>query len=1057
MQPWAYCTPAKNRHHPQLTISSLSQTSSEATIQLLTGAPPTTNTPHLLSNKTMTSTSNEATWVEKVTPFGTFATPVSVEFGVTRRTLAVMVSPIVTKADCRGMIAGAAPSSWTPKEMQLLLALVCRYSPVQDGGAKATIVYPAIVDMPTVDFLPSVDLGVADITPTVDGHAACPILIVLHQEGTYCSVNVDMKTPRHPTAVYTLVEGENCSASCEDWQSMVTNVVTAVLADQNIRVKLQNVTRSKKAPVSGGQLLMSVFYIRYHQDKTFEKGLGHPFEERTKNLTKKQKKKKKQTRDPSLGPKQFFHHGTGPVDDSLKELAPRLSPVLLLCKLLTELMGEIRQDDASLACCEGIHGDFQSLVDVLVQVRANPGSIFDGLQESWKEEVERDVSLVMLRHPEAVPTAASVGASDGIPTAASVGASDGIPLGHAMMSLMVTSLLETAQMATERQGLLGGGAQDEDEDEIPVDETFARPDDESAYGITEDELLALRTHSSTLSVRVGAAVDEGLDSVSGINTFAASAMQSVAHGIAPPTKARAFSEDIDPIYAALETQAGEAKGAKNEPMYPKANVPLEIETGRSDISCAELTFSTIERTTGDQAMEKICGDEVSDEDDEEAEIRSFRMDDALPNPPPVHPGDLFCHQSQKTQNSDDDEEDDDEEDGKTAGSAADEVPTKSGTKRKKQKKASKAKVTQNPKRTIRNERNREASATMLESLGASVLPAIPIVEGEIDTVCRWNAPSETMEFLPLYEPLAETDVGHVPMPPLAENSDGLNGIPYYYAPAQMSVCPDFKKFANLKEKGPAVLAASQFRLGSMDFGAPEDIAEEASQAICQLFKIPSEDYFIFHRCPYCPRRFRSYTDWLHHIQWTRYGQATPDFTCERAEMIRPVQRYVHSGHLVHYISHRTLKMLRNTILSAKQTWGMESPPVTYDLLDPLGIPSIDYNCEAIGGDGVMTKRENKVRVMKDCDLMKALGRMEEHEIKTRKETPNKGRPGTYPPISAYYSLQFVKRRESWPMIPHRANADAIPSRANVESWTHVTFRQERGLDAPTVDLEDETE
>ena len=142
----------------------------------------------------------------------------------------------------------------------------------------------------------------------------------------------------------------------------------------------------------------------------------------------------------------------------------------------------------------------------------------------------------------------------------------------------------------------------------------------------------------------------------------------------------------------------------------------------------------------------------------------------------------------------------------------------------------------------------------------------------------------------------------------------------------------------------------------------------------------------------------------------RYGGAAQIFTCTRAEAIHPTLRYVHSGHLVHYITQTTLKLLRNTILSQNYTWGSGAPPETHDLLDPLGVPSIAYNCAAYGGNGSCSKKEGKLCRTIDTeagmDLMAVLGRMEVHK------NCGNGRPPTYPPISAWYSLQFLKRREA---------------------------------------------
>jgi hypothetical protein len=223
-------------------------------------------------------------------------------------------------------------------------------------------------------------------------------------------------------------------------------------------------------------------------------------------------------------------------------------------------------------------------------------------------------------------------------------------------------------------------------------EIVARRADENEHGIPYaivDAIVARRDDSNTLPAGLGSAVKKGQDSVLGINTFAASTLQSVVRGVAAPHKARAFSEEVDPIYAAVETRAGEAKGDKNKPIYSKSDVPLDITTGGSTMSIADKTLVTLERTSGSQpmdadALKKLCRDEVCEKDDEDIENRSFRMDDAQPKPAPMPNEDLFCHQSQRTQNSSDVVEDDDVIGGGTAGVAGDEVSTKSGSKRKNQ-------------------------------------------------------------------------------------------------------------------------------------------------------------------------------------------------------------------------------------------------------------------------------------------------------------------------------------------------------------------------------------
>ena len=136
--------------------------------------------------------------------------------------------------------------------------------------------------------------------------------------------------------------------------------------------------------------------------------------------------------------------------------------------------------------------------------------------------------------------------------------------------------------------------------------------------------------------------------------------------------------------------------------------------------------------------------------------------------------------------------------------------------------------------------------------------------------------------------------------------------------------------------------------------------------------------------------------------------------------------------------------MRNTILLQNYTWGSGAPPETHNLLDPLRVPSIAYNCAAYGGDGSCSKKEGKLCRTIDTeagmDLMAVLGRMEVHK------NCGNGRPPTYPPISAWYSLQFLKRREAWPLIEHAANKDSIPSTANSARWTSADFKRERGLE-----------
>ena len=172
------------------------------------------------------------------------------------------------------------------------------------------------------------------------------------------------------------------------------------------------------------------------------------------------------------------------------------------------------------------------------------------------------------------------------------------------------------------------------------------------------------------------------------------------------------------------------------------------------------------------------------------------------------------------------------------------------------------------------------------------------------------------------------------------------------------------------------------------------------------------------------------------------GGAAQIFTCTRAEAIHPNLRYVHSGHLVHYITHTTLKLLRNTILSQNYTWGLGAPPETHDLLDPLGVPSIAYNCSAYGGEGSCSKKEGKLSSGTGTYLMEALGRMEVHK------NCGNGRPPTYPPISAWYLLQFLKRREAWPSMQHLATKDSISSAPNSARWTDAKFKRDRGVDGP---------
>ena len=124
-----------------------------------------------------------------------------------------------------------------------------------------------------------------------------------------------------------------------------------------------------------------------------------------------------------------------------------------------------------------------------------------------------------------------------------------------------------------------------------------------------------------------------------------------------------------------------------------------------------------------------------------------------------------------------------------------------------------------------------------------------------------------MDALDNYTPVAVTNVGHVPRPTEADRAVAVNGIRYHYSPAEMVVCSYFQRFAFLKgKKNAKMVMVKQFRLGSMGFAAPDDIAEEASQAICQLCKIPKGNLFSKHTCPHCTRRFCSYTDWFYHIQ-----------------------------------------------------------------------------------------------------------------------------------------------------------------------------------------------
>ena len=109
-------------------------------------------------------------------PPGTFITPVEVKFGVKHRIITIPVSPIVTRPDCRGMLAGTVPHYWTPQQMQLLLALMCHYSVVHNGGANSTIVYPALIDVSAGALTPRLDLLSTDITIANVGGATCPVL-----------------------------------------------------------------------------------------------------------------------------------------------------------------------------------------------------------------------------------------------------------------------------------------------------------------------------------------------------------------------------------------------------------------------------------------------------------------------------------------------------------------------------------------------------------------------------------------------------------------------------------------------------------------------------------------------------------------------------------------------------------------------------------------------------------------------------------------------------------------------------------------------------------------
>ena len=85
--------------------------------------------------------------------------------------------------------------------------------------------------------------------------------------------------------------------------------------------------------------------------------------------------------------------------------------------------------------------------------------------------------------------------------------------------------------------------------------------------------------------------------------------------------------------------------------------------------------------------------------------------------------------------------------------------------------------------------------------------------------------------------------------------------------------------------------------------------------------------------------------------------------------------------------------------------------------------------------------------------MEILHRMEMVELsKLNDGTRNvKSHSATYPPISAVYRMQFLKRKEAWPRIQHKANAASILSVANKEFWTDTKFGKDGGVKAPQRD------
>ena len=257
--------------------------------------------------------------------------------------------------------------------MQLLLALMCHYSVVHNGGANSTIVYPALIDVSAGALTPRLDLLSTDITIADVGGAACPVLVFLHQEGSYCSVTVDMKNPRNPKAVFTLGDSGDSKDARDAWEDEVKTVASAVYSgyDRAMRHHWWDVSHSTNLTnTMGCQLLWSVLYMLNKQDKTFEVEHGSPFEDPPPPLTKKQKRKmRKSLEKQDRSEMSIFHHGTSRFTQSaLVDISPSFQPVLLLCKLLTRFMVDIQLVPWQLHCLIETHGAIEPLVELLASV-----------------------------------------------------------------------------------------------------------------------------------------------------------------------------------------------------------------------------------------------------------------------------------------------------------------------------------------------------------------------------------------------------------------------------------------------------------------------------------------------------------------------------------------------------------------------------------------------------------------------------------------------------------------------------------------------------------------